>query len=250
MNCYTDNFFSIGKSHLVCQDYAWSSPDGDYTSLSDGCSSAGRTEIGAMLIATSKESKQVLDCAKILNLKNEDLYATKIEIVYNKFSNSLSYGIFGDGCILECFENHYEILDNSFSLNAPFYPAYEWLNLQEFYNKDFGNQLVTTTVTKLDKNFNLLEERKEDYYFSDYIVHSNIDAKYILGFSDGIHSFVDENGIPISYIEILKNLTAFKGPINSTSLSRRWRMFQREFKTKGWSHYDDVSGIMVCLVEQ
>jgi len=47
-----DSYFEIGSTHLVCQDYALSGlyKDMCYGIVSDGCSSAENSEIGAQIL--------------------------------------------------------------------------------------------------------------------------------------------------------------------------------------------------------
>ena len=48
----SDSYFEIGSTHLVCQDYALSGSfkDMHYGIVSDGCSSAEHSEIGAQIL--------------------------------------------------------------------------------------------------------------------------------------------------------------------------------------------------------
>jgi hypothetical protein len=61
MRLYTDDYFHIGAAHLgsglPCQDYALSRSTGDmaYAIVSDGCSTGGRTDSGARVVAHTAE---------------------------------------------------------------------------------------------------------------------------------------------------------------------------------------------------
>lgn len=55
----TDKFFTIGKTHNVCQDYALSGEHNgiSYAIVSDGCSSSPDTDFGARFLAKSCEQQ-------------------------------------------------------------------------------------------------------------------------------------------------------------------------------------------------
>ena len=56
MEWRTDAFFSIGKTHMVCQDYARSGTTRaghPYAIVCDGCSSSPDTDLGSRFLAMS-----------------------------------------------------------------------------------------------------------------------------------------------------------------------------------------------------
>ena len=55
---YSDSYFKIGKTHLICQDYALHSEG--HISLSDGCSSSPNTDIGSRLLCLINKNNRSL----------------------------------------------------------------------------------------------------------------------------------------------------------------------------------------------
>ncbi len=160
---HTDHHFQIGEWHLrsgtPCQDYALSESDGHiaFGIVSDGCSSAGSTDIGARLLTSAtaaalreirefKETiapetaigyvrarqKEILDAAgSLLRVGQDDLLATCIHAYAEQ-----RYAIVlvqGDGVVAIRLRNG-NIIARRFEWdgNMPFYPAYRNGRLDRF----------------------------------------------------------------------------------------------------------------------
>ena len=76
MQFFTDEYFHIGRAHLgngqPCQDYALSGQTEEtaWAIISDGCSSGGKTDIGARLI-TLTTAKALKNIAKTIDNQDE-----------------------------------------------------------------------------------------------------------------------------------------------------------------------------------
>lgn len=239
----TDSFFSQGFSHKICQDYAYN--DKDSAVLSDGCSSGGLTHIGSAIIARS-DNKLWKNIAGNLKLEYQDLTATKLYIDSNFFSLS------GDGTIIYKYKGgSIVIMDVHFSENAPDYEVYMEYGLQQFYLDQFKNQTktidwYTSHIDSFPKTFMDTKIVKPfDYNETSY--YSGEQFEWIMGFSDGLHSFVKDKepmSKPKDIIELLGEFMDLK-LLTPGVLQRRWNKIQHKLSKEGWSNYDDFSGVLV-----
>jgi hypothetical protein len=67
-------------------------------------------------------------------------------------------------------------------------------------------------------------------------------------FSDGVHSFLDENHKPVPMKQVVGELMAFKG-YQGAFVQRRMQAFLRDAARRGWRHDDDLSMAAVYLGE-
>lgn len=152
---HTDHHFQIGEWHLrsgtPCQDYALSETDGHiaFGIVSDGCSCAGSTDIGARLLTSAtaialreirefKETiapetavgyvrarqKEILDASRsLLRIGQDDLLATCIHAYVDEERAIVL--VQGDGVVALRLRNG-NIIAHRFEWdgNMPFYPAY------------------------------------------------------------------------------------------------------------------------------
>ena len=147
MNC--DNFFQIGSTHEVCQDYSLSKKideNKSYIILSDGCSSSLNTDIGARILTLCIKNEIENDLLKQnlipfirinvsscldssqktiveLELPQEVLDATSIFSLTNSCSTYCQ--ILGDGIItIKLKDETILVIKNSYKNNYPFYMNY------------------------------------------------------------------------------------------------------------------------------
>lgn len=116
----------------LCQDYAIA--DKDYAIVSDGCSNAKHSDVGARILAHLAEKHiehfedddfirliigQAIGILKDLSLPIEALFATLLVLKGEK------YKVFGDGVVLSLHEFGYSAkIFTSGDTNMPDYPAY------------------------------------------------------------------------------------------------------------------------------
>ena len=138
-----DSSFYIGKSHIVCEDYAQhgTSP-WPWLLLSDGCSSSAHTDVGArLLVHSAAQCLQNLQdwsdyhefadqfihlaaqTAASLGLEETALDATLLLAIQQ--GERVKVYVYGDGCIvLKDKQGQVQTLNFDYLHNAPFYPAY------------------------------------------------------------------------------------------------------------------------------
>lgn len=176
MNSYTsDSYFHIGAQHmrsgLPCEDYALHGKAGNvqYLVVSDGCSSGGRTDVGARLLAHTTaraiergaedtaptvdpwsiqlSSNLLLDGVEhSLALRPSDMFATLLVGVVQ--ANGDGYArIYGDGVVAATYTNGVRVYSQvSWDDNMPFYPRYQ-RELRDAFVAAHGGDLTAERAT-------------------------------------------------------------------------------------------------------
>ena len=168
-------FFTMGKTHNVCQDYALAgvtqSNNRRYAVLSDGCSSVAHTDVGARLVALNAVEKLtnypydrsdhshfgylVLAQARHylksnLSVLDDNCLTATLLIAEELADGNVRASIFGDGFVLARRRNGMiDIFQIDFQ-NYPFYPLYL---LSDDYAKAYfqnGPKTKSLTVITLD----------------------------------------------------------------------------------------------------
>ena len=141
-----------------------------------------------------------------LKLTYRDLAATQLIV------SSRGYSLKGDGTVI--FKNKdggIRIMDVHFSDNAPDYPSYIAYGMMQNYLDQFKNQtktmdFYTSHATSFPKTFMGVQYIKPfDYFQTSY--ETNMDRiEWIMGFSDGLHSFVKDGNMAGSTYDIISLL--------------------------------------------
>ena len=176
MQFFTDEYFHIGRAHLgngqPCQDYALSGQTKKtaWAIISDGCSSGGKTDIGARLITltTAKAlttAKTLKNIAKTADDQNEFSVAevekerqkalAKLQMELEIFPRDMlttclyifvtpqgaKMHIAGDGVIAVKYHNGEIVLRNfEWAKNMPYYPIYKNGLLEQFIQAHGNDQ--------------------------------------------------------------------------------------------------------------
>lgn len=190
----SDCAFIIGKTHNVCQDYViCNNPKYyhkcNYIILSDGCSSAPSTDVGARILSESAK-KQVMrindyettisniqkdvcienarNIVDLLSLSRESLNAT-LSIAYSK-NNFSEVHIYGDGvAVIGLEDNSMIVISVEYEDDYPFYFSYLPTCTTRYNNWMKKHNNKTVTISKIDSNG------------THFILHDNIPIgdKYI-----------------------------------------------------------------------
>jgi len=254
---HSDACFVTGKTHPICQDYAFAGEDEHpFGVVSDGCSSSLHTDIGARLLVHAFVSEipsfrivqnealmirvatSAAGAATVLNLPIECLDATLLCCSYISLDPLAM--IVGDGVVACKYEDdsiaawHVE-----YDHNAPEYASYRLdPKRQERYNNEFGPlKKVTkwsttagfTTTTMISDfiqllRFNLAEK-----------------PKVVAVMSDGVDTFES-----IPWHDVVVSLMDFKST-KGQFVQRRMKRFIKNCQKKGISPYDDVSMAAIYL---
>lgn len=257
-----DSFYTIGKSHKVCQDYIiHGETPVPHVILGDGCSSSPNTDVGARILVhlTSNTLKfsiklkmdtlpgmiklwveaQADSILRDLGLVSQNLDSTLVVLYKDPNFNTIKLMMIGDGIIItKTKDNHPYIVKVSYMGEMPYYLSY---SLDKKRNKAYdqaAKELQADGFTKVvsDRYEELLpycDITVVDYDLNDY--------EYIIVSSDGLDSFYRQDTgekIPVEIIvQELCNFKSFKGEF----LQRRMKRMLRDYEKQGIYHYDDLS---------
>ena len=267
MNLVSGNYFEIGTSHTVCQDYSLdnSGTEGSIAILADGCSSNFDSDVGARILAHAALN-QIKDYSKIVNpqeiafqskfifnylrLPQPNLNATLLSIsAFKRFGVQ----VFGDGAIVAREKDTKDlfVVDLNYFSGAPFYLQYllDSFNLEswiEQYGKVFK---YTSSYIRTNGDIEPTAERTLDSLgFDETFSFKDYDLVAVL--SDGIKSFqhTDISLQPygntkksdVDYLKVIRELFKFK-IMGGAFVERRCNKFFKDCKKLDWSHYDDFS---------
>jgi len=260
----TDSIFNIGKSHSVCEDYAF---HGDNCIIvSDGCSSSKHTDIGSRLLCITahrilktfkneplsyyafgnKVSNCVAEQLLLLDLPISSMDATLLVSFVN--DGIVYVYIYGDGYYQIKFkDDSIQFGTFNYNGNAPYYLSY-WLDPQRHndYIKQFGESVEYVigmysgeNYESISNNINI-NQHKETSLITPISIN---DIEYIILMSDGVESFQNYSVHPpiaIDTNEVLKEMTNFKNN-KGEFVTRRIKSALKKFKKDGIEHYDDFS---------
>ncbi len=178
MSC--DSYYGIGDKHQVCQDYALHGTiDGmEYAIVTDGCSSAKHSEIGAQILchAAKYQLSLLYQTGAIYECSLETISLMLQESILKRISETrLSYPIsikaleatlfiavkvvgaayvfgWGDGVVITRYhvedEIIQEVVDINYPDNAPFYLIYNTSNSSEIYKKERNEKNPQVELTQ------------------------------------------------------------------------------------------------------
>jgi hypothetical protein len=271
-----DSFFTIGKSHKVCEDYAIFTPETNPTPLfgiSDGCSSSIDTDIGSRIllkclistyqsgIKLNGEDYGVLwgkasEAVKILGLPLKCLDAT-LNFGYVTTLNNVE-GVevitIGDGFVVAQKHNgEFVIINIEFSQNAPYYLSYEFdrdrrdqfmiLDQKKEITTKFVNangQLSSEYLSSMAISMPSSQKITKSWFpFSEY--------KLVSVFSDGLKTFIpqDQTQPKLPLEQIVKELISFP-QTNGEFVKRKCLRFLKNHPASYF--YDDFS--MATLIKE
>lgn len=265
-----DHFLKIGKSHKICEDYIISGHDPiPYVILSDGCSSSRNTDMGARILthlakqyivkfcSSSKlfESNRlgdwVINHAKTIidkmGLDVSCLDAT-LMVLFSVYEYIYVY-MYGDGVIIPFNStDDASFLRTTYTDNAPYYLTYRIdVNrdmLYDSYAPTMSLEEITIYNQKVKQKLTHFEKETTPNYKEPFIKSFKMgEYKGVLIASDGIESFINENGEEHNFGEILIDLISFKN-IKGEFIKRRMgskKGLLNTFESKGITHYDDIS---------
>lgn len=286
MDFNADAFFAIGKTHMVCQDYARAGRAADgrpYVALCDGCSSSPDTDFGARLLAAAAEHRlHTLDlnesieahehgileradqAASILGLPRRCLDATLLTACYGEGPEGepgVRVSLRGDGVVaLRRRDGHFFLYQIEHLRGAPFYLSYDMEpQRRSAYCEEFGD--VARSRVYFSK---LAEHRPQDGWIGalttdfhgrgdDWFFRA-ADYDLVVLMSDGAASFqrLSETTTSRRLEGIpLEQVVAHVVDVKSTTgrfLQRRCHKFLSGFCVQnGWQHADDFAAAAVWM---
>lgn len=262
-----DAFFSIGKAHRVCEDYAIAGAD--FAVVSDGCSGSVNTDVGARFMAIGLANTigihhcdfsrwQIYSvCARadsvraLLKLPEPCLDCTLLAV--RSYARQIRAVAWGDGVIAaRRRDGKISVIEIEFDAGAPAYPSY-LLNdsrAAAYLAFSFAARRSVTLTTETDSG--LVIEKTEMFGLEGYYVDFETeDYDLVAVMSDGAQDFkhVVEGVLePVPTFEICKLVLAVQNT-KGAFIERRCRNFllRRHCVQQGWFHEDDFSvGAVAC----
>lgn len=270
-----DSFFTIGKTHQVCEDYViHGEAPVPHIILGDGCSSSPNTDFGARLLThTAKNmieetmtkglqhfipegivfyiTNMIKKTIPTLGLSSQNLDSTLIILCKNYDSDIVRLLMIGDGIIIrkrKDWDFPY-ISKISYLGEMPYYLSYL---LNEERNKAYDKKAKELNskgrIKRIDSFACLKDTPYQDLTVVDYHME---DLEYIIIASDGLDSFYSQETGKKILLELtlgyLTQMKSFKGEF----LKRRVKRMLKDYEKQGIYHYDDISlGIMYNETEQ
>ncbi|MEY3220938.1 MAG: hypothetical protein RIT27_2295 [Pseudomonadota bacterium] len=259
---YFDSHFSIGRTHLICEDYARRGISTfPWVMVSDGCSASEDSDIGSRLLTLTAQKqlsllnhlpdyehfgKQVIsktaDLSHTLGLPDNALDATLLLGIAK--GRTVHIYIYGDGFIvLKNHQQQWRTIEVSFTQNAPFYLSY-WLN--EDYRLTYQN------LSSENNQLKITDHHKSAFYAFDKILHYQFsldDYPMIAICSDGLSKFVNMTAYQAVSVETLLP-TLFDFPsLAGSFVKRRLPAILKGLEKENILPFDDFSmGVFVDAI--
>lgn len=263
MRITADHAFHIGSQHLrggmPCQDYAMSGGSGTLgvAIISDGCSSGGKTDVGARIIAHSTaialaasptfDQKAVdfnchwadLQAKSALCLLQEDMLATCGYVAAS--DRLLAVRIIGDGVIAAKRRGGDLVMTKvDWANNTPIYRAYAEDDYASFIHAHGGHDAMAVNVTRHVRGEDAPTDKviPQPLYsmlsgFADTVPIRDFDFVAVL--SDGVTQ-VDGMG----WRDVVAELMNFKS-VEGDFVKRRMNRFLKDCLKHGKGPIDDIS---------
>jgi hypothetical protein len=238
-----DAIFAMGKTHTICQDYAYS--DGENVSLSDGCSSSPDTDFGARFLCRMGHGALRLNFPW-LPLEAFDATLLSASVIDENFYVQA----FGDGVVIARRRDGSWVANViEFPSGAPLYMSYgvDQRRLDR-YCAEFGaeKRMITYWSATVKSEMPIAALTKTGGIQPYEILYPIAEYDLVLLASDGVLSFQKPNGsatsrsfVDVSLPEILPEL--LPRDLNGEFLKRRIKRFLAEKVKLGWHHSDDVA---------
>jgi hypothetical protein len=273
MHIVTDSHFEIGKTHLVCEDYACHGAEPvPYVIVADGCSSASDADVGARLLALN--AKQLLPSfvqdtptipsathhwqlahrimmpaiqqAADLGLDSTALDTTLI--VAFAVGDRIRVHVYGDGCLVaKRRDETLRAVQIEFAHNAPYYLSYpeDW-ERQQAYANIMAHQEAPQRVSTSDRGTVTIENRNYDE--PGIFEFALAEFSLVVVATDGLDSLTNVvTGVQLSCTEAAKQFLASTNT-QGDFVKRRLRRMLVNYAKDSIYNYDDVGcGVFACI---
>jgi len=277
-NFHMDDYFMMGASHHVCEDYTRTTQkyNGKFVTdpfkkcvvVSDGCSSAADSDFGSRFMAmaairarccfpvndTTPEMLIWLAGYYLASPLEEGCLDATVMMAYPLESGYVKVQVFGDGVVsVRRRDGSVETyaIDQG---GAPSYPSY-FTNagrMKALKEAGYGGRKVTVTVDGEQKAiWEWTPDELEAYPDFTFLVDPR-DTEVVVLMSDGVESFQDISNlspVPVPLAEVLPHIVEFKN-LGGAFIGRRLTAFEKKTcPKKKWQHYDDL-GVGGLYIEE
>lgn len=271
---HVDCAFRMGKTHLVCQDYA-AVTAGEFPCvlLADGCSGSPDTDIGARLLVKMAQRfapnltgpcheefcfslknyhQRVVQAAR---LQAESLCLSDMAVDATLLTLTVRDGwwfasVFGDGVIVAKVrrQDALEVTVVSYPGGYPYYPNYlaDSARSQTLMSQENSSRHVEVFhIPQYEEGEPFSETCPADFR-CQYVQGELANYEWVAILSDGVHSFyTTEAGgghanTPLPLEVVLPELLNFKTS-GGQFAQRRMQKFQQQCISRGWQHHDDIA---------
>lgn len=259
---YVDSHFSMGRTHLVCEDYArcGRSPF-PWVMISDGCSSSNDTDIGSRLLVLTAQQylcqlnrlpdyysfgkyviSQTVRNMRPFDLNDNTLDATLLLAIAK--GRTIYIYIYGDGFIvLKDKKNNWRSLEFSFTQNAPYYLSY-WID--ESYRSSY------LKISQTQRTLEIKEGKERNIFPFDKMLQYQFsldDYPLIAIASDGLSKFINiKDYQPVAVEILIPRLFDFPS-LSGSFVKRRLPAILTDLATENVIPFDDFStGVFVDAI--
>jgi hypothetical protein len=249
-----DAHYWKGMGHQVCEDYARAieCSRGLITAVSDGCSGAPDTDIGARLIACAAAHQYILtggvslpvvvDTVQRLvppGIHTDCLHATLLTIQPDE--RGVVASVTGDGLVLVRHRDTklIEVYDVDYQ-DVPGYPYYLHEDKQKvFFGQGYGQRVISRHLEGED-----CIVIREDMVTPETLTYSlpfpSSMFDLVMVCTDGVKTFRDASSTPVPTMDVAKYLMDIR-VLKGEFVQRAANFFRKMVVAKqGWSHYDDI----------
>ena len=257
---HADTYYSIGSTHLVCEDYAWSDRDRDgnaFVLVADGCSSSPDTDVGARLLCHSAARmlrsghglvlahviEQAAGGAEQLGLSPDCLDATLLAA--RVVADTIRVSLAGDGAVVA--RRHDGAIEGwfvSFNDSAPAYISYM---LDDDRLGAFMGAQPHRFVEDLTGHTRVASLHADPFVLELELPRADYDHVTLM--SDGAQSFCDAAQQRLDVARIALELAAFRSHTGQF-VARRTRRFLKQARRRGWQHHDDLAVAALCSCDE
>ncbi len=266
MNIVTDSHYSMGKTHLVCQDYAWHGQEpAPSVILADGCSSSPDTDMGARLLVLNARQllprflaaagdvgrhwrlgrlivARSLRQARALGLDDSAVDATLMVAFFKR--DQVYVHLYGDGCVLaRRADGSLWAMRVNYACNSPYYLSYLASPERRLcYQQAVGDSAQSVHI--LDDDGLAFQRRAYDH---PLLLQMAVDEFQVLAVAtDGVDSLIHaDNGDRLDLRAVAKEFMAFANP-NGAFVKRRLRRALQCYARQDIHNSDDIGfGVFV-----
>ncbi len=262
-----DSHYTIGRLHLLCQDYVCQGRKPfPYIILSDGCSAAPDSDLGARLLALNARRllpwfafpaatdaervdrhwrlgrrlvRRAARQARELGVDEEVLDATLL--VAWCVEDTVYVHLYGDGCIAaRRADGEVAVIQVEYAGNAPYYLAYLLdAERHDLYESAIGDPSIAQSVHYLSETG--VTRRLEPFNSATVFSFNLTTLPTVAVATDGLHSLVNpETGNRLDALSVARELLEF-GDVNDGFIKRRLRQVLVEYDRLGMFNFDDLS---------
>ena len=257
----SDSYFEIGNAHQVCQDYALAGNYKDmyYGIVSDGCSSAEHSEIGAQILChVAQYNLQLhydlfvenIKYATLMSLLGNSILrrADELRKLYPISSDALQATLlmavvikgrfwlfgWGDGYfILKEADQQLIIKIDYPKTNAPFYLCTDRL---AYLNKHGAEAVVRTISIRDGKEGPALDSPFDVPYFESAALGQENTISIM---TDGLGQYLDREKKPITDLTLVPLIIDYPST-EGVFVERTMNFLKKDLIRKGWTHTDDI----------